>query len=155
MSIVAVTTPGAKGFFEWMQRALPQTYKGVRREFSSASGVSGMGLVAPDPATAASTAPMTPSFMDTIREMAQVAGQAYLTTQQVKAQQQILNVQLDRQARGLAPLAIDPTTYGLPQPSIGISLSPQTQKLVMYGGIGLILAVVLGLVGGGHASRRR
>lgn len=154
MTAVVVSTPGTKGFFQWMQRAMPRTYVGVKRELSRNSpGLKGFGLV--DPATTTSTAAPSSSLADTIREIATVAGQAYLTTQQVKAQQQILNIQLQRAQQGLAPLAIDPTTYGLPQPSIGVSLDSSTQKLLIYGGGALVLAVLFGLIGGGHASRKR
>lgn len=157
MTIVAVSTPGTKGFFQWLKRAMPQTYAGIKNElnFSNGTQLKGLGSFgAVDPATTASTAPPSSSLADTIKDLANTAAQAYLTTQQVAAQRQILTLQLQRAQAGLPPLAIDPTTYGLPQPSFGVSLDSGTKKIMIFGGIGLMLAIALGLIGGGRASRR-
>jgi hypothetical protein len=152
MSAVVVTSRGQKGFFEWVKKALPKTYAGIRSELSQGAKLSGLGDV--DPAAQATEAPGTSSLANTIRDIATVAGQVYLSTAQVKAQQQILNVQLQRMQAGLSPLPIDPTTYGLPQPTFGVNLSASTQKTLFYiaGGIGV--ALLLGLLGGGRAARR-
>ena len=168
MTKIVVNTPGVRGFFQWTKKAMPQLYQGMRKEFASASGVSGLrdtpwfapssypiATNAPDPAATATTGAGSSSLANTIKEIANVAGQAYLTRQQAQAQQQILNVQLQRMQNGQSPLAIDPTMYGLPQPSIGVSLDESTKKLLMYGGGALVLAVLFGLIGGGRAARGR
>ena len=152
MTIVAVSTPGTKGFFQWMARAMPQTYAGVKKELSTSRGLQGLGDV--DPLATATTAAPSSTLVDTIKDIANVVAQGYLTSQQIKSQQQILNVQLDRAQRGLPPLALDPQTYGLPQPSFGVSLDSGTKQILIFGGIGLALAVMFGLIGGGRAARR-
>ena len=103
----------------------------------------------------ATTGAGSSSLANTIKEIANVAGQAYLTRQQAQAQQQILNIQLQRMQNGQSPLAIDPGMYGLPRPSIGVSLDDSTKKLLMVGGGALVLAVLFGLIGGGRAARSR
>lgn len=147
-----MSATGTKGFLLWTRRNLPRTYAGISKELKSATQLAGMGLTA-EPSIAATETPMTSSLANTIREMATVVGQVYLSREQIKAQQNILNMQLQRAQQGLPPLDIDVTKYGLPQPSVGVSFDSSTQKLIMYGGIGLILAIMLGLIGGGRASR--
>lgn len=157
MTVIAVRTRGTKGALEWMRRALPRTYQHLDRELrnaSSTSGMKGLGLVAPTVATAASEAPPSSSLVNTIKEIANVAAQAYLTREQMQAQQKILNLQLQRAQQGLPPLALDPTTYGLPQPSIGVGLDAGTTKTLLWVGGGLALALLFGLIGGGRAARR-
>lgn len=149
MAVVKINTPGTKGFLQWVKLALPKTYAGMRNELSTARGLS-----APDPAAVAAPTATSASWVDTFKEIANVAAQGYLTTQQIKAQQQIMTLQLQRAQAGLPPLAIDPTTYGLPQPSFGVSLDSGTKKILIFGGIGLALALMLGLIGGGRAARR-
>ena len=55
-------------------------------------------------------------------------------------QQQLFQTNLERQARGLPPINI--STVGVPTPGVAVSLSPETQSMLMIGGIGL-LAVLL------------
>lgn len=157
--LVRVKTRGTKGFFEWMQQALPRTYAGVKQELSAAQGAAvglrGVGFVAVEPVKTATEAPVTSSLANTIRDIATVVGQAYLSREQIKAQQNILNLQLQRAQQGLPPLPIDPSTYGLPQPTVGIALDDSTKKLLMYGGGALALALLFGLIGGGRAARAR
>lgn len=154
MTAVNIQARGTKGFFQYIRRAMPRTYAHIERELRSTGQLQGMGLTAPTVAAVATETPPSSSLVDTIKELATVAGQVYLTREQMQAQQQILNVQLQRAQQGLPPLNIDPTTYGLPQPSVGISLDPSTQKILIYGGIGLAVALMLGLIGGGRAARR-
>lgn len=156
--LVKVNTRGTKGLFEWMQKAMPQTYQGIAQELNSAqrlSGLRGVGTVALQPVKSATETATSSSLANTIKDIAAVVGQAYLTREQVKAQQQILNLQLQRAQQGLAPLALDPSTYGLPQPSVGLSLDSGTQRILLYAAGGLGLALLFGLIGGGRAARAR
>lgn len=149
---ITVTQRGTKGLLAWMKKALPRTYTGLVRELNSSARVAGLGDV--NPLQTASEAPTSKSLVDTIKDIANVVGQAYLTREQMQAQQQILNVQLQRAQQGLPPLAIDPQTYGLPQPSIGVSLDSGTKTTLLWIAGGLGVALLLGLIGGGRASRR-
>jgi len=153
MALVTVQARGTKGFLEFVKKAFPKTYRAIDNELRASGQLSGLGLTTPVTAVA-TEAPPSSSLVGTIKEIANVAAQAYLTREQIKSQQQILNVQLQRAQQGLPPLAIDPTTYGLPRPSIGIDLSSGTTKTILWiaGGIGL--ALLLGLIGGGRAARR-
>lgn len=153
MALVTVQARGTKGFLEFVRKALPTTYRAIENELRASGQLSGLALTAPVTA-AATEAPPSSSLVSTIKEIANVAAQAYLTREQIQSQQQILNVQLQRAQQGLPPLPIDPTTYGLPQPSIGIDLSSGTTKTILYVAGGIALAIALGLIGGGRASRR-
>lgn len=130
---------GTKGFLVWLQRALPKTYRVVKKDLQQSAQLSGIGLI--EPTQTANETPMSSSLATTLKELAQVAAQTYLTKEQIDAQQKILNIQLQRAQQGLAPLAIDPTTYGLPSPSIGVGLTGDTQKTLLYiaGGFGVLL----------------
>lgn len=153
MTVYNIRTRGTKGFLEYTRRALPHVYKAVERELRSAGQLSGMGLVAPV-SDVATEAPPSKTLADTIREIAQIAGQAYITREQMQAQDKILNLQLQRAQQGLPPLNIDPVQFGLPQPSVGIGLDSATTKTLLWVGGGLALALMLGLIGGGRAARR-
>ena len=148
---MTIKTRGTKGFLQWMAVALPRTYRGVKRDLQVSAQVSGLGLI--EPTATATEAPMSSSLATTLKEIAQVAAQAYLTREQVQAQQKILNLQLERARQGLAPLNIDPTTYGLPSPSVGVGLTADTKQLLTWGAIGAgALFLFSTLIGG---KRRR
>lgn len=152
MSAIVVRARGTKGALEYIRRAFPREFAHIQSELRATGQLRGLGAVGLT--VAATETPPSRSLVDTIKELAQVAGQVYLTREQMQAQQQILNVQLQRAQQGLPPLAIDPTQYGIPQPSVGISLDDGTKKMLLYGGIGLAVALMLGLIGGGRAARR-
>ena len=135
-----IQTKGTKGFLQWMRIALPQTYRSVKKDLQQSASMSGLGLI--EPVQTASEQPMSSSLATTLREIAQVAAQAYLTKEQIDAQQRIVNVQLTRAQNNLPPLNIDPQTYGLPAPSIGFGLTGDTRQLLMWGG-GIALGVYL------------
>jgi len=100
--------------------------------------LSGLGIDAlTEDSSGASTSGTTPSWLDTIKNLITSAGQAYLTKTQVDAQKKILDIQLGRAQAGLAPLNINPTTYGLPAPTVNFGVSSDTQKVLMYGLLGL------------------
>lgn len=152
MSAIVVKARGTKGALEYIKRAMPRTYAHIERELRATGQLKGLGAVGL--VATATEAPPSNSLVDTIKEIANVAAQAYLTREQMQSQQKILDVQLQRAQQGLPPLNIDPTTYGLPQPSIGVGLDAGTTKTLLWVGGGLALALMLGLIGGGRAARR-
>lgn len=133
--MTVITQRGTKGFLRWTQANLPRTYRGVKKELQSSAKLSGLGVI--DPLATASDQPMSSSLAQTLKELAQVAAQTYLTKEQIQAQNKIMNIQLQRAQAGLAPLNIDPATYGLPSPSIGVGLTGDTKQLLIYGGLGV------------------
>lgn len=141
---------GTKGFFEWLKDKQPQLYAKVAEGFQPPQvGVGGMYDIAEDPATKTTETPMSTGIMSSITNLVNVAAQGYLTKQQMDAQKQLLDVQLQRASQGLPPLNINPAQYGL-TPQIGVGLSPQTQSLVMWGGGLLLAALVLPKLLGGR-----
>jgi hypothetical protein len=137
---IAVTSRGTKGVLEFMRRALPRTYAVVKKELQTGAQLQGLALT--EPSQTASEQPPTSSLANTIKEIAQVAAQAYLTKEQIDAQNRILNIQLQRAQNGQPLLAIDPQEYGLPSPSVGVGLTADTKQLLMIGG-GIAAALFL------------
>lgn len=150
MTALATTTRGTKGFFIWLKARMPRVYDEVRKEFKDSAQLSGIGLSS-DPIAASTQAPASSTLVKTISDIANIAAQAYLTREQIKSQQSILNTNLQRMQQGLAPLDIDPAQYGL-QPSVGVGVTADTKQLLMYGGLGIGALWLLSMVTG---SRRR
>lgn len=130
-------SPGTKGFLQWVQTRLPRLYSDIKREFQDANQLAGLGLGLVDPTSMATTAPTSSSLSQTFMDIAQVAAQTYLTKTQIDAQKKILNMNLDRAKQGLTPLDINPANYGLPGPSVGVGMTEDTKKFLMFGGLGL------------------
>lgn len=135
---------GMKGFFVWLRDANPRLYAvampGVR-----SPQLHGLGLTsdaAQIPIAAQSTEAVKPSIADRIREILAAAAQTYLTTQQVRAQQKILDMQLQRAQSGLAPLDIDMSKYGA-VPTANVGLSADTKTLLIWGGIGAAVVFLI------------
>lgn len=129
---------GLKGFFLWLQSHNPRLYAVAMPGIRSPS-LSGLGLTADAaqiPVAAQETGAVKPSITDRIREILAVAAQTYLTAQQVKAQQKVLDMQLQRAQSGLPPLDIDMAAYGA-VPSAQVGLSADTRSLLMWGAAAL------------------
>lgn len=133
---------GTKGFFQWLQRAMPRVYSDVKREFADSARLSGFGL-STDPIAMSTEAPPSSTLVQTIKDIANVAAQAYLTREQLQAQQRILNMQLTRVQQGLPLLDIDPTRMGVPQPSVGVGVTSDTKEFLMWGAAGFGLLWLL------------
>jgi len=138
---------GTKGFFIWLRANMPQVYADVKREFSAAKTLSGFGISMSDPVALSTEAPASSTLVQTIKDIANVGAQLYLTRQQAQAQQQILSENLRRAALGQSMLNIDPAQYGL-QPSVGVGLTGDTKQLLMYGGFGIGLLWLLSMATG-------
>lgn len=126
-----VTTTGARGFVDWIKLRQPYLYSRVRRSLERIAAQT-LG----DDATPAS------SWSDTLKNLVTVAGQAFLTKSQLDSQQKILDLQLSRAKAGLAPLDIDPATFGIAGPQVTLGISSDTKKLLMMGGA-VFAAVIL------------
>lgn len=138
-----ITEKGQKGFLLWVKANQPILYNEfVKRRHQ---GVSGMGdttlSLAADPISMTPNTPASPAWVQNITGALTGAAQIYLTTQQLAQQRKVLDIQLARAQQGLAPLNIDPMSYGL-APTVGIGLSPQLKQLIIWGG-GALLAVLL------------
>lgn len=135
---------GTKGFFIWLQRNMPRTYKDVQRELRTAGQLSGFG--ATDLIAQSSEVPITKSLAQTIQDIATIAAQGYLTKKQIDAQQDILKMQLLRAQQGLPMEDINLAQYGL-QPSVGVGVTPETKQLLIWGAVGLGAVYLFGQMG--------
>lgn len=134
--------PAIGAYVKWLKEKQPYFYKILVKKYPQASQLSGMGLVGPENSGVTVTeertnSSVTASWADTIKNLIGVASQAYLTKEQIDAQKKLTQMQLDRVAQGLSPLNIDPTTMGLPGPSVNFGLTGDTKKLVTWGAVGL------------------
>src|SRR5262245_10743657 len=121
---MAITATGQKGFFLWLRQAMPRVYTSLSQELADANQLHGLGITPPDPVAMRTSEPVSRPLSQTVVDIANVLAQGYLTKKQIDAQNKILNVQLDRAKQGLAPLDIDPATYGIPQPSFAVGMTP-------------------------------
>lgn len=140
--------PGPKGFFQWLSYRAPQLHARAQPYLrGNVSHLSGLGLTDPasgaDIATAAeSTSPTSNKIVDTISSILKGVSQAYLTSEQLKAQKKVLDLNLARMQAGQPPLDIDMSKYGA-VPQVQVGLSDSTKTLLIVGGVGLALLFVL------------
>lgn len=140
---MAIQARGVKGFLQWLKVSLPNVYREAEKEFNGSAQLQGLGFLG-DVLATASEAPATKTFSQTLQDIATIAGQVYLTREQLQAQRQVLDMQLQRAQQGLPPLNIDPSQYGVPRAEVG--LSSDTRQLLIYGGIGFgALLLFMGL----------
>lgn len=119
--------PGQRGFLQWMQLRQPKLYSMVSKELRGA-GLAGLGL---SPITA-TTAPVSSGWAQTLKDLATGLAQAYLTKEQLNAQQKVLDVQLQRAQQGLPPLDIDMAAYGM-TPTANVGIAGDTLKWLGIG----------------------
>lgn len=135
--------PGPKGFFAWMRHRQPQLFAHVSPLMKNPATLSGLGFTAIDSVAATtSTEAPAPGWADRIAEIVKQAGSAYLSINQLRNQQKVMDMQLKRAQQGLPPLDINPAQYGM-QPTVGVGLSPDTKQLVIVGGLALLGVVLL------------
>lgn len=140
VAVVPVQDTGAKGFLNWLKRYQPAIYARIGKK-ADAITLAGLGLTSPtDPATGASTAMMSSTVADRLKDLVTVAAQVYLTKEQMDANKKILDFQLSRAQQGLAPLDINPAQYGVPTPSVSVGMADDVKTYLKWGG----------LVGGGY-----
>ncbi len=85
----------------------------------------------------------TPDWASTISSAIQAAGQAYLTKAQVDTMSQIANQNIMLAQKGLPLIPTNPTTYGLPAPTVQVGLSSATLTPLLWiaGGIGVVILI--------------
>jgi hypothetical protein len=147
-----ISATGVQGFLQWLKTAQPYLYKRIEKQLP-APQLAGLAGVDPLIGTA-STAPTSSTISDILKNLVLGAGQVLLTKEQLKAQQKIVDLQLERARAGLPPADIDPTQYGLPAPSVNIGLAPEAKKMLMIGA-GLLGAGFLAYLVFGSGGRRR
>lgn len=136
---------GMRGFFAWMAVKNPRLYAYAVPAIKTRSALSGLGITG-DAATAAASVsesgPVAPSIADKIKDILVGVSQAYLTSQQLKAQKEVLDVQLRRAQAGLPPLDINMQQYGL-TPTAQVGLTSDTKNLLIWGGAAVLAVVVV------------
>lgn len=140
---------GQRGFLMWLQRYQPYMYREVMRKLPKAVKMGSLGA----DATIASTTGASPGWMDTVKNIITAAGQAWMTKEQVDAQQKLLKMQLDRARAGLSPLDLDPSAYGLPGANVSVGLSSDVKQMLMIGAAGIAAIFLLPKLMGGKRAR--
>lgn len=139
------SSTGMRGFFLWLRDANPALYAKAMPRVRSGHTLAGLGFTntsAALPVDAQETGPAKPGVAQTISSILQTVASGYLTAQQVKNQQKVLDMQLQRAQQGLPPLDVDLRQYGMvPQASVG--LTDDTQRLLLWvvAGVGAIVVV--------------
>lgn len=171
----ALAKPGAtgmRGFLLWAEAAFPpQVTKPILKAAAKYAGQppvsGGLGYLgdvtdesgAADPSNPPVSATTATSSSDAasnawatdVGTAIKTGLQVYTAVSQQQAANQIFNLNLQRAQLGLAPIAADPTRYGLPAPTANIGLTQSTQNTVLVIG-GLIFGgiVLHGMMKGKH-----
>jgi len=148
-----IVATGAQGFLQWLKDRQPYLYGRIAKRIP-APQLAGLGGL--DPViTTASTQPTSSTIVDALKTLVLGAGQVLLTKEQLKAQQKIVDLQLERARAGLAPLDIDPTEYGLPAPSVKLGVDADAKRILTIGGLVLGAGFFAYLILGARPRRRR
>lgn len=145
-----ITATGTRGFLQWLQVNQPAIYRKARPAIAKQAGSALAGLGLTDPTATASETPAPKSWTDSLKDIVLAASQAYLSTQQIKTQQKVVDLQLQRAQAGMAPLDIDLQRIGLQPPQVQVGVAGDTMKWVLLGVVGLGGLYVLGKVLGGR-----
>lgn len=130
------TTTGTKGFLEWLKEKQPRIYRAAMPKLTTqVQRLGGLGLSIPgsDPVATAPSGSTSSTLATNIKEILMAASQAYLTREQMQAQEKLFNLQLSRAQQGLAPLDIDISKYGVAAPSVSVGIAGDTQKMLLWG----------------------
>jgi hypothetical protein len=147
-----ITTGGTRGFLMWLQQRQPYLYGRIRDRIP-APQLAGLGGTDPLIASAP-TSSTSNSIVEGLKTLLLGAGQVLLTKEQMKAQQKIIDLQLERARAGLPPADIDPTQYGLPAPGFKVGVDADAKRMLYIGGgvaAGLLLLYLL--TRGGRRAR--
>lgn len=145
----------AGNYMKWLKAKQPYFYDIIISKYPQAKTLQGLGLSAATGTDIAITGEksdnaVSASWLDTIKNVISVASQAYLTKEQIDAQKKLTNMQLDRVSQGLPLLDIDPTSVGLPGPSVRFGMTSDTKTMLMYGVGGLAALFLLSQFFGGR-----
>lgn len=137
---------GMRGFWAWARVNNPRLYAAglpaMRQRTAMAGlGITGTAAVAASSADNTGTTPVP--IIDKIKEILMGVSQAYLTTEQMKAQKKVLDLQLQRAQAGLPPLDINMQQYGLTGPSVGVGIESNTLKFLGWGAAALAAVYLL------------
>lgn len=167
-----IQVTGPKGYLIWLAQNQPALYREVREKLRPmlpndlkgyASGsLGGLGQTSQvqlqtigldmsllkDPVIAAAPQGASSTWADTLQNVLQGVAVAYSTKQQIDAQAKLNQIQLDRIRQGLQPMNVDPATLGLQTASATIGIAPNTQKMLMWGGLAILGVWVLTSFGG-------
>jgi hypothetical protein len=149
-------------YVTWFRRNLPgfaQVFD--KQPATTRAGLSGVGYIdpmtgidMPDGVMTFAPASSSPVVTDTsstnwanvISSIGQAASAYVLTKNQADISKQITNIQLQRAAMGQPPLAMSElqARYGISTtPGVNVGVSPDTQKFLMWGGLGLVAVYLL------------
>lgn len=140
---VRINDRGKRGFLMWVKHNQPGLYEKIRAKIPAPAGMSAFGLALADPASVATPAAASSGWADTLKNLTSSVAQLYLTREQTKAQNRILDLQLQRAMEGKSPLDIDPVKFGVIAPQVQVGVEGQTKQLLIYGGAALALVYVL------------
>lgn len=168
-----IQVTGPKGYLIWLAQNQPARYAKVRERLKQQlpnlgaymrGALGGLGIDAQvqlqeigvdqsliaDPVIAAAPQGASSSWADTLSNIVAALGVGYATVKKANTQAKLDSIQLDRVRQGLPPVPIDPTSLGLSTATVGVGLTGNTQKLVMYGGLAILGVWVLTSVVGGR-----
>jgi len=152
-ALAPIKQSGTAGFLTWLQRAQPWAYEAVKKKLQTQRALSGFAI---DLTIGAETATPSSPLIQGIKDVVSVAGQAYLTVQQQRVNNRILDIQLARAQQGLQPLDIDPSQYGVTGPSVNVGLTSDIKKMLIFGAVGFgALMIVLRMTGKRQAHHAR
>jgi hypothetical protein len=137
---------GMRGFWAWARVNNPRLYAAGLPAMRSRTAMAGLGITgtaAVAATTADNTGPTPVPIIDKIKEILMGVSQAYLTTEQMKAQKKVLDLQLQRAQAGLPPLDINMQQYGLTGPSVGVGIESNTLKFLGWGAAALAAVYLL------------
>jgi hypothetical protein len=123
------------GFRQVMDRASPNVRAGLAGIFDPVFGTDDTSTAVTTTTTDSST-----NWADLVKNLGTAASQYMLTSAQIKANQQITNLQLQRAQQGLPPLSMTALQqqYGISTtPSANVGITPDTKNFLMIAGIGL------------------
>lgn len=139
---VRIADRGKRGFLLWVKHNQPGLYEKARGKLPSANGMSAFGAAA-DPAAVATPAAASDGWADSIKNVLTSVAQVYLTKEQAKAQNKILDLQLARAQAGQPPLDIDPVRFGVAAPQVNVGVEAATKKMLIVGAGALAVVYVL------------
>lgn len=95
-------------------------------------------------------------FQQLIDQIPQTLVQLYQAGRQAEMQDQLLSLNIQRAQRGLSPISLNQIGgAALVGPQVGVSLDPETKKLITYGVVGGLGLLALSMFRGASRSRRR
>lgn len=131
---------GMRGFWAWARVKNPRLYATglpAMRQRTAMAGLGITGTAAVAATSADNVGPTPPSIIDKVKEILLGVSSAYLTSEQMKAQKKVLDMQLARAQAGLPPLDIDMQQYGLTGPSVGVGIESNTLRYLGWGAAAL------------------